>query len=588
MSFPVLTSDGLSITCLLVTPDWQTQLSVSHHFPADLTEGLSGRAERRPEAEALLLTATVRLWATDAAAQALRQALATLGTAWVGLPLYADTFLGSAYSGRIYSAQRLINLTTPAIVAAGSSLNAGDTYAPLLVGHITELPPLEPLDAGYALSSVTVTEDSPWAFRIGVNATAVSSVFPGDLEPDWSTAPSQQPVHGLAFDRIGQTREQAISGQERALVWTAEAGFTLSTKADIAGLLAFFLATRGPWTAFAAPLWFTPGAASAEAPHATTCRFADRTLKLDFLTPAQASARLKLVQVPWEIEGVEGETPEQSARVFLYRFDYDVPGGYTWRYTNCWRSLTRTGDGTYAPAPMEHEALVSGLDLGNEALTLRSHVFSGNPLNLFNPPQLEGKLWLRVYEVTGDPLSPDAATLVWFGAVARAPQTGRSYSAECHWLGGLLEQELPRVRVGPNCNTTFLSSRCGHVAGDFEKSGTLDAASGNTVDLLAADAAAANTYAPGFFSVGTGLTYEARLVTASAPITGGQRLTLAAPLRQAAAGQTVTYRRTCDGTLATCQALDPDGWRARFRGQPFVPQVNFVLPTQISRARGKK
>lgn len=592
MPFTSLSSDGLAIACLLFEHDWTTALTVSHFFPTNIVDGLSGRESRRPEAEALLLTLGVQIWAEDDEAQALRQALATLGTGWVGVPLLADQFLGADYGAagaRIYTAQRLINLTSPAIVAAGSALNAGDTYAPLVVGHITELPEIQPPSGALALCQLTLTEDSPWAFRVGLNATHAATVFPTALEPDWTSPPTQQPVHGLSFERIGHQREQTIAGEERALVWTCKARFALLSKTEIATLLAFFLATRGSWGAFSAPLWFMPGTETGEAPHFSMVRFTEPTLKVSFATSTVATAEIGFTQVPWEIEGIYGETPAQPARIYLYQVTYDVPSPVVWRFTNCWRPLTRTGDGTYAPAPWEHESIDGGLDLSNEKLTLHSFLFTGNPLDLFNPSVLEGRMWLRIYAIETDPINADAATLVWYGSITAAPQTGRKYAAECQWLGGLTDLEIPNVRVGPLCNTHFLSVPCGHLKATWAKAGTLASSAGNVVTLTASDAAAAATYSPGKLEVGAGLTFESRFVTASTPVAGGQQLTLDRPLRQSASGQAVTYYRTCDRSVAACKALDPTGWKARFRGHPNLSQVALSLPSQSNATpSGKK
>lgn len=527
----------------------------------------------------------------SAEAQALRHKLATLGKSWVGLPLYADKFLGSqaaTLGARIYAAQRLIDLTDPAIVAHNATLDASHTYAPLVVGHIQKLPIFEPLSGGLAKVTVTIFEDSPWVFRITSTILPASGTWPETLLPDWTSPPTQAPVHGLEFGRIGQQREQTIAGEERAFRWMMDAGFTPTSKAEIATLIGFFISSRGPWTPFTSPLWFEPGEATAEAPHETKVRFESPKLEIEYETDRLASARVNFAQVPWEITGTEGEAPEQPPRIFLYEITYDVPTPVVWRFTNCWRPLTRTADGTYAPAPMQHDAISAGLKLQNERLTLESFLFDGNPLALFNPNVLEGRLWLRVYEIATDPIDADAAALVWTGTITAAPQTGRKFAAQCEWLGGLLDRELPNVRIGPRCNTHLFSSRCGHLKADFEKAGTFSSAAGNAIVVAVADAATANTYAPGTVEIGAGLTYESRSIVASEPVDGGQRLTLDRPLRQAPVGQAITYFRGCDLSLAACQALDPAGWKARFRGHPFVPQVNLSLPQVRTETPTKK
>ena len=275
MPFVPLTSDGLTIACFLVDHDWPGQFSVSYFFGGDVAAGLSNRESRRPEAEALLLSVALKIVAEEDEAQALRHTLATLGKGWVGLPLLADQFLGADYAStdaRAHHAQRLIDLSDPMIVAHDAALIADHTYAPLVVGHITQLPELEPLNGTSALCAATLTEDSPWEFRIGVHpsimAAIVTGTWPAELVPDWQRRPTQAPVHGLEFGRIGHQREQTIAQEERALTWTAEAGFTLAGKTELATLLGFFLASRGTWTPFDASLWFTPGTPTAEAPHA--------------------------------------------------------------------------------------------------------------------------------------------------------------------------------------------------------------------------------------------------------------------------------------------------------------------------------
>lgn len=591
MPFVTLNSDGLSIVCALVAPDLSRPASLSFYFPADITDGLSGRESRRPEAESQLLTLAHRLELADAAAQELRQTLATLGKSWVGVPIYLDTFLGAdaAVAGkRTFAPQRLIDLTVPAIVAADAVLDGAHLYAPLVVGHLTDLPELEPLDAGRSLCEFVLTEDSPWEFRIGSAVAPAAGTFPASLLPNWLTPPTQTPEHGLQFGRIGQQRERTIEGEERATRWRCDAGFWLKSKTEIATFLGFFIASRGQWAPFDAPLWYQPGVATAQAPHTTKVRFESNVLKLEFISAGDATVRAGFVQLPWEVAGTVGETPQQTPRIFLYQFTYAVPGPVVWRFTNCWRPLARAGDGTYTPAPMEHKELGAGLDLQSENLSLESFLFDGNPLALFNPNVLEGRLWLRVYEVESATLDTSTAVLRWYGAIPSAPQTGRLISAEGEWLGGILDRELPAVRIGPKCNTWLFSSRCGHSKAAFAKNGTLASSAGNVVTVSIADGAAANTYVPGKLELGSGLAYESRTIVASAPVVGGQQLTLDRPLRQAASGQAVTYYRGCDLSLASCKALDAAGWRARFRGHPFVPQVNLSLPQATTETPTKK
>jgi hypothetical protein len=591
MPFVDLTSDGISIRCFLVDHDWSAKFAVTHYYPADITKGLTDRQSRRPLAEAMLLSVGINIFAEADEAQALRQSFATLGGGWVGVPLLCDQFLGSdklVAGQRVYTqAQRLIDLTAPAIVASTAALTASHVYAPLVVGHLTTLPPLKPLSGTLALCAATLTEDSPWAFRVAVDAVD-TALWPDTLEPDWSQPPTETPVQGVTFDQIGLQRERVIDDLERAFHWSGEAGFTLTDKTEIATLIGFFQSCRGPWTSFSAPAWFTPGTPTAEAPHESTYRFDDDVLRIDFETSTIASARIKFTQAPWEIVGVDGEAPQQPARIFLYRITHGLPSPQVWRFTNCWRPLTRPADGTYQPGPFLHDEISGGVDLSTEKTVLTSFLFPGNPLAMFNPLTLEMRLSLEIFEIESEPIDPSAAVLRWVGKIKSAPEEGRKFKAECVWLGGLLEQEFPRPRDGVGCQTQLFSSRCGHLKSAFLKSGTLTTAADSLLTVATAAADAADTFRGGWVEVGTGATWELRSIVASTPVADGQRLTIDAPIRQAAAAQAVAFYRGCDLAEATCQLLDPSGWKARFHGFPRKPVVNLTLPTLSQDSATKK
>jgi hypothetical protein len=593
MPFPTLTSDGLSIVCLLVPHDWTSGLSVAHYFPVDVAEGLTGRKGRRPEAEALLLTAAVKITAQKAEAQALLEQLATLGKSWVGVPVWGDQFLGAeaaaALGTRIYQPQRLIDLTLQAIVAGDSVLVPDHTYAPLIVGHITELPKkIKPLKGDAARCDFTLTEDSPWVFRIGSIVTPAAGTFPDGLRPDWSTPPTITPVHGLQFTRIGYQREQQIDGEERAFHWESEASFSLFSKTAAATLLGFFIASRGPWKAFTAPMWFTPGEASAEAPASTKFCFASETLTFDFSTPRCITATTKFTQVPWEIAGVSGETPERPSRIYYYRITHTLPAPKIWRFTNCWRPLTRTGDGTYAVGPFLHDQIVGTDNLRDPNVTLQSFEFPGNPFGMFNPFALEKRLVVEIFEGESEPINPDAAVFRWAGYVESAPSDGRTYKASLSWLGNLLDRELPSARVARQCQVRFFSDLCGHLKSAWQRAGTLVSADGNTLVLTSSASDAADTYRGGWIEVGSGDDWEMRRITASAPVSGGQQLTIDLAIRQAAAAQAVIFYRSCDRSRSTCKLLDPTGWKSRYHGFDYIPKIALQIPGGSTAEAGKK
>lgn len=571
-----LTSDDLAIACILSPHEWTKEFEVTHIFGGDVTTGKTGRESRRPEAEELMHTLAVHLVLRRADAQAFRQMLATVGKGWIGLPLWPDRLTGARWADRIYEAGRILDLTAVAIQTAAAARNDAHTYAPLLVGHIDELPELPLDDEEMTDFSFTIVEDSPWDFRLSINATGTPGTWPAALVPDASEPITDQPQNGLTFERIGLTRERTIEGEDMPFRWGQEATFTLRDRAAIRTLLAFFEASQGRRKSFDTPWWFKPGTPTAEAPASTKARFGASTLTLSYLSGVLALARVAMLQVPWEILGVEGETPEQPPRVHYYRFTHLIPAQTTFRFTSWRRPLARTGDGTYAPAPMKHKVIEGGLDLKTEKVTVESFKFSGNPLGMFNPCVLEAPLLLEIFETENEPVNPDAAVLIWAGLVTGAPQDGRQITATALFLAGLLDREVPGVLISTNCQTYLFSTRCGLLKAAFAKSGTFTAKADNVLTIATAAGDAAQTFVPGWIEIGSGDTWELRAIIASTPVAGGQQLVVDWPVRQAAAGQAVVFYVGCDRTWARCQAL---GNSERFRGHPNLPLVNLSLPT---------
>jgi hypothetical protein len=403
-----------------------------------------------------------------------------------------------------------------------------------------------------------------------------AGTWPNELRPNWVSSPIDKPTQGFQFNQVGEVRERTIENQEIPFVWGQEADFFLTNRDDIRTLLLFFLVSQGQRKPFSQPWWLAPGTPTSTAPASTVVRFAADTLQFDFETDGVVSCKVAVVQLPWEIEGVEGETPVQPARVFLYQIKHALPDPQYYRYTNWPRPLTRDSDGTYAPSPMAHEKIVDGIDMKNETVALDSFVFDGNPLMQFVPFVSEARMWLSIFEVSSDPVDPNTAVLRWYGEVRSVQQVGRKITATAVFLGSLMDRQIPNVLIGPTCNTYLFSPRCGLNKADFQKSGTLTTSSGNTLTVATDATDAANIFAHGWIEVGSGATWELRAIIGSTPVAGGQQLVIDWPLRQAATGQGVVFYRGCDLTAAACTSL---GNFANFRGHPCLPLINLSLPS---------
>ncbi len=591
MPVVTLTVATLDIAVLLFPHEWSAALSIAHRFPGSVTAGQSGREGRRPEGEDIRHTLAVHLVNIEAEAQAFRQHLATIGKGWVGVPLWQAQHTGAELAAAIYAPAYLFNFTTGAVVAGDSVLVADDDYAPLLVGHIDQLPAEAADSAEIADFSFTIVEDSPWGFRIAINEEGEAGTFPEEIQPDWNSGAEEKGERDLVFDQIGSQRERTIDNEESVFRWGQSAPFTLKNAGEIRALLAFFAASEGLRRKFTTPWWFKPGDATAEAPHSTKARFATDTLTIDFHSPAVATCKIGVLQVPWEIEGVEGEEPEQPPRVYLYKFVYALPVPQVYRFTNWPRPLARAGDGTYAPAPMLHRETTDALDVRSNRVVLDSFHFEGNPLTMWQPNRIEAPLLLTIFEAESWPVDPDLAVSIFSGEVKRPKRSSRKIEAPVIFLAGFLEREFPRVRVGPACNTTLFSSRCvGMIRADYEKTGTFTSAVGCQLTIATAAVDAENIFALGTIEIGAGADWEQRQIIASEPTGGGQIITVDWPVRQVAAGQAVVFVRGCDRTAATCRSLGAAGsWKNRFRGHEHIPSDNLSLPTMaLPSAPGKK
>lgn len=573
MSFPIVTHNGNQIALLLAAPNMGGGYSISYTVNTSLDEGLGGRESRRVRHEALRLEQTTSYILEAAQADAFRKMLPNLGTAYVGVPLWCDYLSGAEWADRIHEAQYLVRLSDGAIIGGASVLDANTDYAPLLVGRLKDKPSGDALNEQVLEFSLTVKEDSPWEYRIAPKDVVSNSTWPANLSPDW-TALQDRWVDGIELDTIGDGRVSAIDGEERAAKWGQVASFTLGSRSELRTMLGFFGAARGRWASFTAPLWFRPGTSTSAVPHTTKTRFASDTLKFDFEAGNVASVQIALWQVPWEINGVAGETPQQPARAFFYKFTYDLPTPEVTRWTNYEKPLTRTGDGTYTPARLEHDGLRYGLNLDGGTVQLTSDRFAGNPLLRFVPFNAEARLLLEIRE--GSPDAPNSAVVVWTGEITEATGNGKRITAKGDVFGAIFERKFPRFLMQQGCNVTLFSTACGVNKASYQVTGTLTTSIGNVLTITCGSTQAADYYARGEVWVGSGSTLERRLILSSSPGTGTQVLTVDRPIvTNGAGGVSATFWPGCDGQFSTCSTKFNN--KARFRGHPFMPRDNPAL-----------
>lgn len=568
----VINNGDISLLLLTASPDMGSGVSIAYTVGTTLEEGLGGRESRRPVHEALRLEQTCTFVMEAAAADAFRNDLQNLGTNFVGIPLWVDLLTGNDWGQRIHEAQYLVRLSNNTLVSGTSTLVGSEYYAPLLVGRLKDKPSYKLFNDTVAEVTITVREDSPWAYRIAPKDSVSISTFPANLAPDWTDV-SESWTDSITFNKLGDGRVTTVDGEEHATKWGQDAQFTFGSRSEIRTMLGFFSAAKGRWAAFTAPLWFRPAASTAATPYTTKARFASDTLTLNFQSGETATTRIALWQVPWEINGVSGETPQQTARAFLYKFTYNLPSPEVTRFTNYEKPLTVSGDGTYATARIEHDAIKYGINLDGGTITLNTDRFSGNPLLRFIPFNAEAKLLLEIRECAPD--APNSATMVWSGEIVEAEGNGKRIKATGDVFGYVFERKFPRFLMQQDCNVTLYSDACGITKSSYLVNGNISAISSTTLTVTCSATGAEGYYSRGEIWVGSGASLERRMIVASAPASGAQTLTIDRPLTQNTTGASVQFWAGCDGQYSTCAGKFSNA--TRFRGHPFMPKDNPTL-----------
>lgn len=569
----IINNGDISLLLLTTQPNMGSGLTLAYTVGTTLDEGLGGRESRRPTHEALRIEQTASFVMEASAADAFRNDLQNLGTNFVGIPIWSDYLTGTDWAQRIHEAQYLVRFSNSTLVAGSSSLVGAEYYAPLLVGRLKDKPSYKLLTVTVAEVTITIREDSPWAYRIAPKDTVSAANFPANLSPDWTDV-AEQWTDSVTFNKLGDGRVTTVDGEEHAPKWGQDAQFTFGSRSEIRTMLGFFGAVKGRWASFTAPLWFRPGSNTSATPYTTKARLSSDTLTLSFQSGEVATTRISLWQVPWEINGVSGETPQQSARAFLYKFTYDLPTPVVSRFTNYEKPLAVAGDGTYATARIEHDAIKYAINLDGGTISLNTDRFTGNPLLKFIPFSAEARLLLEIRECAPD--NPDAGTVIWSGEITEAQGNGKRIKAKGDVFGFVFERKFPRFLMQQDCNVTLFSTACGVNKTTYTKTGTISAISGTELTIATASTNAEGWFARGDIWVGSGSTLERRMIVASTPAAGtGQTLTVDRPLAQNTTGASVQFWPGCNGQYSTCSGKFSNA--LRFRGHPFMPKDNPTL-----------
>jgi len=321
-------------------------------------------------------------------------------------------------------------------------------------------------------------------------------------------------------------------------------------------------------------------------------RFGSDQIRVEYVTAVTARITLTFWQLPWEITPIEGETPVQPGRFFLYRHTLQTPTTpIIWRYTDYPAPITVEEDAedvTYFPADIEHDKITQGYQLDDDPVTLKSFVADSHPWMLALKRMLEAPLQLDIFEV--DPENP-VPVLKHTGELDAPTGKGRKLAMKSTALSGALDIKVPNFYVQESCNHEWCSIGCGKDIEDYTFTATIDVIDGREITVTItvnppASAMGADYFANGDCSIGAGSTFEGREIIRSENLgSGQQKLTIDHALRAPSIDQEVSIRPACQGTWAECSAFANT---INYGGHRHVGADNISVPARETNAQGGK
>lgn len=453
------------------------------------------------------------------------------------------------------------------------AMNATDLYAPLLIGRIEERPEGMVITGKAAdWSKVTIREDGPEATALKPRDTAImGGTWPAALTPDAATIKDLS-ADLLELDSLGRSGQQLLQGREAPMRWGQE-GVLLASSTEIPDLLSFFChRSQGRYGDFTLPAWFKPHTIGTdETPDAYRARFGSDELTLVFDGGNDwATAKIRLWQLPWELNLPEGEAPLATAVAYLYQFSIDVPGGpLYYRYTDHAKSL-QYGGNTYAPALIGHDKIKLSWELGDSRLSLSAEATSGHPLLKQLLGQNEGMLYLHLYQC--DPANAASARLRFHGPVGKVGAVERKLKAEFY---DVFRIKAPRLLITKREAFAPFSPEGGRNRASYARTGTVASVNGTQVYLSAISGGdpAAQYFAGGWAEKGTGSTFERREIVNHDYPSGKKKVDILRPWTvPPTPGSTITLYPGSDGTWTQAKTLFAASsdyqW---FSGFPYLP-----------------
>lgn len=569
---PILYHTGSGIPdsfLLLVSPDWGPGVSIGYRLETEQVKGLTGIGDHAATSRALRLRCEATYQFSAAEAVDFRTALANLQDRRWGIPLAPDIDMPAL----LHAAQKRVSWTdagTVAILAPGDAVPHAHV-APLLIARLVAEEEIAVQGGAHYACRLTFEEDAPWDCRIDPLAGTAPTEW--EWEPDYASDPVARSRRQLRSVSLGEGRESGVAGGDGTPVWGQTAKLTLD-RAEIVGLLRFFLDRRAGKKAFAVPSWCRPGVDTPQQPHTLTARFDKDILTLVFHTPWWAEAEVTL----WQEVALEEGTQELASRHFLYTFTAE--GSADVLMTSCEHALTWGGE-TWQPARISHDKLTQTLSPLGDVCDVA--VFAGeqsSPLPAYALGEMERRLFVLVEEATVDDDGAVTAVVEKFsGEVRSVEHQDDTLVAKAAAFGAMFRRSLPRFFVQRGCNYCLFSELCGVAKAAHQRTGTVGGigdAFPSAVVWFDVTSPPTGDYASTWFAGGwlevtdsTGKFHRRAILASVHSHDDTWTLNLNRPLPVEVLGQAGAAYPGCDGNYSTCGGKF--GNADNFGGHPFVP-----------------
>lgn len=333
-----------------------------------------------------------------------------------------------------------------------------------------------------------------------------------------------------------------------------------------------------------------------EAARLLYCRFTSDTEESEAEAETVLRVPLKVYELPNEYTAVEtGLTP-----VYFYRFFYGGPGvaisaSNDWFFTSFYTDVSSTYAGAMAAQVhtaknLTHGRLTSSIKAEATGTTLKAYLEATNPLSYFVNQQINLPLWVEIRSASF--ATPNTTRLLFTGQVLRSSTAGRMQDVAVASIFDTLGKRFPAVLLQPQCNWTLYDLRtCKVVKASWAVAVTVTSVSGTSITLTGGGLAgkAANYFAQGFFTLGSGRTLQSHTIISSAAASGS---TVVIKVAKVLSGITALSATAYPG----CDLSRGPGGCAKFSnylnhgGFAFMPNKNAVItPVAINnKSKNKK